>query len=122
MKKLHLTKANSGNYPLDKPIFERFCSFNNGLFEINSNSLIVNTKDNKNFSCSLTKIEEDSLSETFQGITEEGTYFRIVQPGGIAKRIIEARGIGTLSFGGMKGDSYAVHFNVVSSDSPDSLI
>lgn len=121
MKKLKLTKINPGNYSKDKVIYERLKTFNNGLVEITTSSIVVKTKDNKTFQSSLYKTEEDFMSETFQGQYEDGTAFRLIKPGGVAKNIMELRGESeNVSFGGMTGDGYAVHFELAIESSPDN--
>ncbi|HNY45114.1 MAG TPA: hypothetical protein PLG11_07570 [Bacteroidales bacterium] len=121
MKKLQLTKANPGNYSKDKPVLELVKSFNNGLVEISDERIYIKTNDNKTFTSSLKKTEEDFISETFQGTYEDGTSFRLIKPSGVAKQIMSLQGQGeSISFGGMTGDGYAVHFNIVEINAPDS--
>lgn len=121
MKKLHLTKVNPGNYSKDKPFYERLKTFNNGLADISTSSITVKSKDNRTFTSKLQKTEEDFLSETFQGSFEDGTSFRLIKPGGVAKQMMGLQGKGeSISFGGMTGDGYAVHFELVSSNEPDT--
>lgn len=120
MKKLQLTKANPGNYSKDKTVFEFLKTFNNGLVEISDERIFIKTKDNKTFSSNLKKKEEDFISETFQGFYEDGSAFRLIKPGGVAKQIMSLQGQGeSISFGGMTGDGYAVHFNIVEMTEPD---
>ena len=120
MKKLQLTKANPGNYSKDKPVLELVKSFNNGLVEISDERIYIKTNDNKTFTSSLKKTEEDFISETFQGTYEDGTSFRLIKPSGVAKQIMSLQGQGeSISFGGMTGDGYAVHFNIVEINAPD---
>lgn len=120
MKKLHLNKINPGNYGKDKSIYERLKTFNNGLIELSDTSVTITTKDNKTFKSSLHKTEQDFMSETFQGSYEDGTSFRLIRPGGVAREIMTAQGKGeSLSFGGMTGDGYAVHFDLVDKSEPD---
>lgn len=122
MKKLHLKNVNPGSYSKDKPFYELLTTFNNGQIEISTTSVKIKTKDNKIFISTLRKIEQDFLSETFQGNFEDGTLFRLVTPGGVAKEIMNLQGTEeTITFGGMTGDGYAVHFDLVSSDHPDSI-
>ena len=60
------------------------------------------------------------MSETFQGFYEDGSPFRLIKPGGVAKQIMSLQGQGeSISFGGMTGDGYAVHFNIVELTEPD---
>ncbi len=121
MKKLHLTKVNPGNYSKDKPIYERLKTFNNGLVEISPTNITVKTKDNKTFTSNLRKTEQDFMSETFQGTFEDGTAFRLILPGGVAKEIMQLQGAGdSISFGGLTGDGYAVHFDLVNQTDPDT--
>ena len=120
MRKLQLTKANPGNYTKDKQVLELVKSFNNGLIEISDDKILIKTKDNKIFSSNLKKTEEDFMSETFQGFYEDGSPFRLIKPGGVAKQIMSLQGQGeSISFGGMTGDGYAVHFNIVEQTEPD---
>lgn len=120
MKKLHLNKVNVGNYLKDKNICERLKTFNNGLIEISETSIAIKAKDGINFTSTLNKAEQDFMSETFHGNYEDGTSFRLIRPGGVAKEIMTAKGDGeSISFGGMTGDGYAVHFDLVETSEPD---
>lgn len=120
MNKLHLTKINPGSYSRDKVICERLKSFNNALIDLTSNSIKVTTKDKSTFVSKLQKVEEDFMSETFQGLYEDGTPFRLVVPGGTAKIIMEAQGAQAfITLAAMTGDGYAIHFDMVTANSPD---
>lgn len=114
MKKLKLTKANPGSYQQDQEVFERLKSFNNGQVDLTQDKIIIKAIDNSKFSSKLRKTEEDFMSETFQGSYENGETFRLIKPGGVAKQILSAQGQGeSITFGGMTGDGYAVHFELV---------
>jgi hypothetical protein len=120
MKKLHMTKANPGNYSKDKKIYTWLKTFNNGLVELSNSAITVITRDNKTFRSNLKKIEEDFITETFQGEYEDGTSFRLILPGGVAKNILKLQGKGdSISFGGLTGDEYAVHFDLVDQNERD---
>jgi len=120
MKKIQLIKVNPGNYSKDKSLYERVKTFNNGLIELTETFVTIITKDNKTFKSSLHKVEQDFMSETFQGSYEDGTLFRLIRPGGVVREMMMAKGKGeSLSFGGMTGDGYAVHFELVDKNSPD---
>ena len=121
MKKLRLNKINLGNYSKDKTICERLKNFNNGLIEISDRLIVIKINDNQTFTSSLQATEQDFMSETFQGTYEDGTNFRLIRPGGVAREIMNAKGNGeSLTFGGMTGDGYAVHFEMVESTEPDN--
>ena len=114
MKKLHLIEVNPGQYSKDKPIYELLKTFNNALIDLSENSLTIKTKESKIFKTRLSKIEEDFMSETFQGIYEDGTPFRLIREGSFARELIAAQGKDeSLSFGDMTGSGYAVHFDLV---------
>ncbi len=121
MKKLHLNKINPGNYSKDKIIYERLKFFNNGIIEINSSQITVKLKDGTYFKSTIRKIEEDFMTVTYQGAYEDGTSFRLVQPAGVAKQLNDLEGKNeTLTFGGMTGDGYAVHFELKEPTEPDN--
>ena len=120
MKKLHLDGVNPGNYPQHRSICERLITFNNGFVDLSDTSISIKTKSNQAFKSNLRKTEQDDMSETYQGTFEDGTTFRLIRPGKTARNIFAIQGIAeTLSFGGMSGDSYAVHFDLVPATHPD---
>lgn len=120
MRKLKLTKSNPGNYSRDKLVVERVKLFNNSFIEVTENKIIIKSKDNKTFSSELKKTEEDFITETFQGVYEDGTTFRLIRPGGIAKQIMTLQSESeSITFGGMTDDGYAVHFEIVDTSEPD---
>lgn len=122
IKKLHLVKANPGSFSKEKSVFERIKTFNNGFIEVNEESIIVHPVDNSSFSSILRKTEEDFLSLTYQGTFEDGTKFRIIRPGGVLKQITNLNDEGDdITFGGMTGDGYAIHFNIVDITEPNKI-
>jgi hypothetical protein len=121
MKKLHLISVNPGSYTKEKPIYTRLQGFNNALVELSETSISIKGKNNQTFFSHLQKVEEDFLTISYQGAYEDGTAFRLVMPGGTAKAILVARGEGeSISFGDLTGDGYAVNFDLVDENQPDS--
>lgn len=121
MKKLKLVKVNPGSYQNDQVVCERLKTFNNGKVDLTDNKIIIKTSDNNKFASNLRKTEEDFMSETFLGSFEDGSSFRLIKPGGVAKQILSAQGqVDSIIFGGMTGDGYAVHFELTELSDPDS--
>lgn len=116
MHKLHLININAGSYPKDRPICEKLANFNNCLVDITQHTVLIYDKNGTiRFRCDLKTIEEDFMSTTFMGRYEDGKSFRIVRPGGSFSEGND------LTFGGMSGDEYAVHFSMVDENAPDKV-
>lgn len=120
MNKLHLTKINPGSYSRDKAICDRLKGFNNALIDLSSSSVKITVKDKSVFVSRLQKVEEDFMSETFQGTYEDGVPFRLVLPGATVKAVMKMQGAQeSLTIAAMTGDGYAVHFDMMNVSSPD---
>ena len=116
MNKLHLTKVNPGNYSEDYKYCEHLKYFNNGTIQISNESVTIQTTNNGTFKYNIETTKQDSMSKTSQGTFEDGSGFRIVRPAGIAKQILDARGEDEIiTFAGLAGDAYAVHFTMTDS-------
>jgi len=60
------------------------------------------------------------MSTTYVGAYADGTPFRIVRPGGIAKQLMSAQGKSEgITIASMSGDGYAAHFDLVETTAPD---
>ncbi|NDV43060.1 hypothetical protein [Flagellimonas sediminis] len=114
--KLKFDSANPGSISKNNEIFEWIKSFDEADLYISETSLEIIPKLEKPLKSNLEKIEEDFLSETYQGYFDEVNTFRIIRPGKESRYIMDLTGdIETLTIAdmSMSGNGYAVHFDVV---------
>lgn len=112
--KLKFDSANPGSISKNNEIFEWIKSFDDADLHISETLLEIIPKSKKPLRSDLKKIEEDFLSETYQGYFDEENAFRIIRPGKESRFIMDLTGdLETLTIADMSGNGYAVHFDVI---------
>jgi len=115
MKKLKITGANPGNYQEENQIFEYLKLLDEGQIEITEDDFTITTIMGKLFASKIQKGEASFFNTTYYGTYDNGIRFRLVKPGSETMRIRELKGekAGRVTFGSMKKDGYAVHFDIL---------
>ncbi|MEH1009453.1 hypothetical protein VDP25_17070 [Winogradskyella sp. ECml5-4] len=112
--KLKLDSANPGSISKDNAIFEWIKSFDQAELNISESTIEIIPKSGKILKSELKKVEEDFLSETYQGTFDNNTPFRVIRPGKESRFIMDLTGdVDTLTIANMSGNGYAVHFDVI---------
>ncbi|MCB9225500.1 MAG: hypothetical protein R2780_01620 [Crocinitomicaceae bacterium] len=118
--KLKLIKKNIGSIGELEEItyFEQFDGID--LLELNDNVIRLNHNGITEYQ--LTLFNQDAISKEFYGTLESGKRFRLVLPGESAIKIMESNGSPpVLSLGSMHQNGYAVHFEIISTGTDESL-